>query len=140
MGMNLGQARSGRIAPPRMNVTPLVDVVLVLLIIFMVVTPLLTKKLWLHIPRSEEKNEPLADDDKPVIVVFSAGGGVRLNSQPVSPDELTEKLRRVMAARGDETIFFDADDGADYGAAVHIMDLMRGAGARVAVLTETALR
>jgi biopolymer transport protein TolR len=136
MGMNLGQARSGRIAPPRMNVTPLVDVVLVLLIIFMVVTPLLTKKLWLPIPRSEDRNEPLAIDDKPVVVVFSADGGVRLNNQPVSPDELTEKLRRVLAARGDETIFFDAD----YGAAVHIVDLMRGAGARVAVLTERAVR
>ena len=134
MGMS-PRDTSGRIAP-RMNVTPLVDVVLVLLIIFMVVTPLLTKKLWLHIPRSEEQPSRPGDEARPVVVQLCADHTVRLNGEAVDPADLTGKLRRVLAARGDETIFFDADDSAEYGEAVRIMDLIRGAGARVAVLTE----
>jgi biopolymer transport protein TolR len=136
---------SGSAVAPRINVTPLVDVVLVLLIIFMVVTPLLTKKFWLHVPKNEEKVEEdqLAADKKPnnVVLSFHKGGTIKINNEPVGRAELGDKLRRILAAKGDRLIFFDAEDDSDYGQAVEVMDLARGAGASaIAVLSETVLQ
>ncbi|HKA87538.1 MAG TPA: biopolymer transporter ExbD [Haliangiales bacterium] len=138
MGLDVGQPRT-RVAP-RVNVTPLVDVVLVLLIIFMVVTPLLTKKLWLNIPKSEETTEEEPPDAaKPVVITFHRDGSVKINGQPVGLDELGARLERIMAARGDNLVFFDAEDDADYGDAIQVLDRTRGAGAQIAVLTESVL-
>jgi biopolymer transport protein ExbD len=138
MGMTAGTNR-GKVAP-RMNVTPLVDVVLVLLIIFMVVTPLLTKKFWLNIPKSEEtKEEEPPPDAKPVVVTYHKDGAIRINSQEVTLEELAGKLERIMAARGDNIIFFDAENDSDYGEAIQVLDRARGAGAQIAVLTESVL-
>ena len=137
MAMNVGSS-SNKIAP-LMNVTPLVDVVLVLLIIFMVVTPLLTKKFWLNVPKKNEKTEqqPPPDNQKPVVLTYRADGTIRLNSEPVERADLVDRITRVLAARGDSVIFFDAESEADYGGAVAVMDLARGGGAAtIAVLTE----
>ncbi len=140
MGMNLAHGVKHRVRP-EMNVTPLVDVVLVLLIIFMVVTPLLTKKLWLAIPKQDEKAEneppPPPDAQKPVVVRVHKDGSIRINAQPVSEADLPVRLQRILAARQDRVVFFDAEDDADYGDAVRVMDAARGAGvATIAVLTE----
>ena len=138
MAMNVGSSSSNKIAPA-MNVTPLVDVVLVLLIIFMVVTPLLTKKFWLNVPKKNEKTEqqPPPDNQKPVVLTYHKDGTIKLNSEPVRREELNERITRVLAARGDSVIFFDAESEADYGGAVSVMDLARGGGAAtIAVLTE----
>src|SRR4029434_4408000 len=107
MGMGGG---SGGGVKSEMNVTPLVDVVLVLLIIFMVVTPLLTKKLWLHVPKKEEAEETAPPDDhaKPIVLSLARDGTVRLNAQEVARGELPGRVARVLAARGDEVVFFDA--------------------------------
>ena len=137
MAMNVGGS-SNRIAPS-MNVTPLVDVVLVLLIIFMVVTPLLTKKFWLNVPKKSEKTEqqPPPDNQKPVVLTYHKDGTIKLNAELVKQAELVERITRVLAARGDNVIFFDAESEADYGGAVAVMDLARGGGAAtIAVLTE----
>ena len=137
MAMNVGGS-SSKVAPT-MNVTPLVDVVLVLLIIFMVVTPLLTKKFWLNVPKKNEKTEqqPPPDNQKPVVLTYHTDGTIKLNSEPVRKEELVDRITRVLAARGDSVIFFDAESEADYGGAVTVMDLARGGGAAtIAVLTE----
>ncbi len=137
MAMNVGSS-SSKIAPS-MNVTPLVDVVLVLLIIFMVVTPLLTKKFWLNVPKKNEKTEQQQppDNQKPVVLTYHKDGTIKLNSEPVQRVELVDRITRVLAARGDSVIFFDAEAEADYGDAVAVMDLARGGGAAtIAVLTE----
>ena len=78
MAMNVGG--SGSKVAPVMNVTPLVDVVLVLLIIFMVVTPLLTKKFWLNVPKKNEKTEqqPPPDNQKPVVLTYHTDGTIKL--------------------------------------------------------------
>jgi biopolymer transport protein ExbD/biopolymer transport protein TolR len=135
---------SERAVAPKINVTPLVDVVLVLLIIFMVITPLLTKKFWLHVPKNEEKVEENSTPDeknKNVVLSYHKGGVIKINNEPVTRAELPEKLRRILAAKGDRLIFFDAEDDADYGQAVEVMDLARGAGASaIAVLSETVLQ
>lgn len=140
MGMNVGTAK-GRIAP-QMNVTPLVDVVLVLLIIFMVVTPLLTKKFWLHVPKKEEAAEPTPapNEQKPVVLTYRKDGVIKVNSDRVGIGDLGARLRTILSSRGDGVIFFDAESDADYGEAVRVMDVARGAGAtNIAVVTETLL-
>lgn len=110
------------------NVTPLVDVVLVLLIIFMVVTPLLDKSISASIPQ-------VADDDSPgdqLVVNLLANGDILLSSQKIDEAEyvlrLTEELKKLPNPR-DRVIFFLAEDGASYGKLVHLLDGARQAGA-----------
>jgi biopolymer transport protein ExbD/biopolymer transport protein TolR len=140
MGMDLSRKsrKKGR-AAPEMNVTPLVDVVLVLLIIFMVITPLLTKQFWVHLPDKKEETEPLPSEPKePVVVTVSKDGQLYINRDAIDDASFPRKLRRVLAARQDRTIFFDAHDEAAYGRAAVALDLARGAGAStIAVATDT---
>jgi len=140
MAMDLGSSRGkpGR-AQPTMNVTPLVDVVLVLLIIFMVVTPLLAKQFWIHLPNKVEKEEPQdkPDDDTAVVVSVTKEGDILINREKVSDAEFGARLHRVLAAKRQRTVFFDADEEAEFGKAVKAMDLARGGGAdTIAVVTQ----
>ena len=140
MGMDLGggAGKKGR-ARPEMNVTPLVDVVLVLLIIFMVVTPLLAKQFWINLPeqKDEESPPPPPDAEGPLVVSVTSEGQIRINSEEVSDEEFEGRLRRVMAARRTRTIFFDANDDAELGRAMQVLDMARGGGAStIAVATE----
>lgn len=135
MGMTASSSPSGR-AVPQMNVTPLVDVVLVLLIIFMVVAPLLSKTFALHLPKQEESAVPSSSDDSLVLTVHT-DGRLLLNRNEISKQELSDKLRRLLAARSDKAIYFDAENGTPYGKAVEAMDLARAGGATtIAILTE----
>lgn len=140
MGMTSGSVagKPGR-ATPSMNVTPLVDVVLVLLIIFMVITPLIAKQFWLNLPNKVETDQPAkSDDDKTMVVVsVTKEGAIRINSEVVPDAELSARLTRVLAAKGDRTVFFDANEDAEFGRATEAMDLVRAGGAStIAVMTE----
>jgi biopolymer transport protein ExbD/biopolymer transport protein TolR len=143
MGMDLGKPgktgpKPGR-AQPNMNVTPLVDVVLVLLIIFMVITPLLAKQFWVHLPNKIEKDKPPdpSEKEKPIVVRVTRAGEIEINREVVDSGEFSNKLKRVLAAREQRTIFFDADDDAEFGKAVEALDLARAGGAAtIAVMTE----
>ena len=122
-------------AAPEMNVTPLVDVVLVLLIIFMVITPLLTKQFWLHLPTRETESAPAPNTGPPPVVVsVDRTGVIRLGRNVVSIEALDSELRRVLTNRGDRTVFFDADDQAPFEYAVRALDTARGAGASTLVV------
>jgi biopolymer transport protein TolR len=142
MGMNVSSGPSARSrgVTPNMNVTPLVDVVLVLLIIFMVVTPMLTKQFWLNLPKkdtTEDTPPPPPDADGPVVLTVEAGGVIRINKQVVERAELKDKLLRIFAKRKDQILFFDAKDDVPYGVAAQVMDLARTGGARtISILTE----
>ncbi|MBI3783278.1 MAG: biopolymer transporter ExbD [Deltaproteobacteria bacterium] len=126
---------------PTMNVTPLVDVVLVLLIIFMVVTPLLSKKFWIHTPKQEkkevEKEEIAHDPDPPLVLRVAADKTVSVNGVQIAPADLSDRLRHMFAAREDHILFFDADDATPYGFSVEVMDKAREGGA-VTIATLTA--
>lgn len=144
MGMDV-QANTGKrkgAAHPEMNVTPLVDVVLVLLIIFMVIMPMMNAHFWVHIPnKPKEQNEleppPEDDGDAPIVVTVNAQGYAQINKDVFSDQELPVKLKRMLAARGERKIFFDAHDMAPYGRAVHILDIARAGGAaHIAVVTD----
>jgi biopolymer transport protein ExbD len=140
MAFDLGQ-KGGKLGRPRpnMNVTPLVDVVLVLLIIFMVVTPLMAKQFWIHLPNKVEK-EPARDTpdkDQPIVVGVNRAGEIRINRDVVPKAEFAVRLHRVLAAREQRTVFFDADDDAEFGTAMEALDFARAGGAAtIAVLTE----
>lgn len=130
-------AKKGR-GRPDMNVTPLVDVVLVLLIIFMVITPMLAKQFWVHIPEAPEAEQAPrpSSPDEGVVVTVDVEGVVRINRDVVPLDQLQARVRRVLAARADRTLFFDAADDAPYGRAVQALDACRGGGATtIAVAT-----
>lgn len=125
---------------PAMNITPLVDIVLVLLIIFMTVAPTLVKQFFVQLPAKKEQPQAAAPDDKnkPVVLKVKRDGSFELSGSPVERAALREKLARVLAAKnGDHAVFFVADDLAPYGAAVEAMDLARAGGAApLTVLTE----
>jgi len=140
MAMTVG-TRGDTAVVPQMNVTPLVDVVLVLLIIFMVITPLLTKTFWIHTPRQEkEEVDPhVAKDDPtpPLVLRIGADRALEINGAPVTYEELPARLGRMFAARDDHVLFVDADDRSAYGFVVQVMDRAREGGAvTIAALTE----
>jgi biopolymer transport protein ExbD/biopolymer transport protein TolR len=141
MNLETGGRKKG--VTPEMNVTPLVDVVLVLLIIFMVITPLLTKHFWLHTPKQEkeevEKEELAKDPTPPLVLHVAADRSVSVNGAVVAVEELAERLKRMFAARDDHILFFDAADTVDYGYTVEVMDRAREGGAVTIAALTTAL-
>ena len=122
---------------PNLHVTPLVDVVLVLLIIFMVVTPLMMKKLTVHLPETVKTDTPPPVDQTQLLLRVEADGRIFANATEIPLEQLDATLARMVAARADQTVFVDAADDAKYGLAVRVMDAARGAGATtVGILTE----
>ncbi|MBX3245601.1 MAG: biopolymer transporter ExbD [Myxococcales bacterium] len=143
MGMDLstGPKKKGR-HTPEMNVTPLVDVVLVLLIIFMVITPAMFKQLWITIPNEPEDLPAEAiDPSQPLVISVNAEGGIRINRDVVPDAVFPSRLTRVLAARGDRKVFFDAHDDVSFERAAEAMDLSREGGATtIAVMTKALPR
>jgi biopolymer transport protein TolR len=121
------------------NVTPLVDVVLVLLIIFMVVTPLLRQEVPIELPIAES-SQAVADPGQ-LTLTIAADGRSLLDGREVRAEALGDELRRIYAERPDKTIFLEADRSIPYGRVVDVMDNCRQAGVTsIGVLTrrETA--
>lgn len=142
MGMSLG-SKGGKTATPVVNVTPLVDVALVILIIFMVVTPLMTKTFWLNLPKKEQKDTPPPPPSKlpPLVMTLDDKGMVRINKTVLDRAKISERLPRMLAAQKSKVLYFDAHDKVPYGEAVKVMDLARAGGARsIAMLTQPVMK
>ena len=135
MGFNVG---SGKKRTPEMNVTPLVDVVLVLLIIFMVVTPLLMREFWTHLPKQEKKEvQQSSKGEEPLVLQVLRGERILINKTEIPFEQLPEKLKRMFAARNDHVLFVDIKDDANYGFAVQAMDKAReGRAVTISLLTK----
>jgi biopolymer transport protein ExbD len=119
----LGQNQSS------INMTPLIDVLLVLLIIFMMVTPILTKALQSDIPQKVDQPLPAEYTEKQLVVRVAADGRLLLNREEIGLSSLSNRLREIFALRGGKkVIFLDADNGVRYGTVVEVMDLCRDAG------------
>ncbi|HEU5076289.1 MAG TPA: biopolymer transporter ExbD [Polyangiaceae bacterium] len=130
--MDVGNSERGVRAS--INVTPLVDIVLVLLIIFMVLTPSMLEHLAASVPKkSEETTQPVAVDTS-IVIDYSANRNLTINREPVTLTGFAPKLRQRLQARREKVVFFRADDAAAYGEVVHVMDLARGAGAETLAL------
>jgi biopolymer transport protein ExbD len=118
------------------NVTPLIDVVLVLLIIFMVLTPSLLKHLTAAVPKKSEEVTPQVSESA-IVVEYTANRELTVNGEPVAPEALAEKLAERLRAARQKAIFFKAEDEAPYGEVVHLLDIARGVGAQtLAVVTQ----
>ena len=105
------------------NVTPLVDIVLVLLVIFMVITPLMQKGFTGALPERSSQ-----DNDRAVVLQIAANGSLFLNRDPVKAGELGDRLSAVFAARASKALFVDADDKASYENVVKALDVCRAPG------------
>jgi biopolymer transport protein TolR len=113
------------------NVTPLVDVCLVLLIIFMVMTPTLLKEVDVKVPdKAEVETNATPTTTEEVVITVTREGRFQLNHEPIEEARLGERVREVMAARAEKRVFFDIDDDAPYGDAMHAMDICRGSGVK----------
>jgi biopolymer transport protein ExbD len=115
------------------NVTPLVDVVLVLLIIFMVVTPLLEKDIEVRVPDIEQKDEPTEVPEDQLVVQLNQKGEISINTHPVSGLEYVPELAKLLKFKhkDEKIVFFLADDKTNYGLMVQALDGARQAGAEV---------
>ena|SRR5215831_7570152 len=112
------------------NITPLVDVVLVLLIIFMVMTPILLKAMDLAVPEKADVQTATPSTTNQVVVSISSQGTVLINHEPIHASQLAERIHDIMLSRTEKLVFFDIDDDANYGDVMHVMDVCRGAGAK----------
>src|SRR5262245_48698089 len=113
------------------NITPLVDVVLVLLIIFMVMTPTLLKEVDVKVPdKAEVETNATPSSTEEIVVSIGATGRIQLNHEPIDEARLADRIREAMAVRTEKRVFFEIDDEAVYGDAMHVMDICRGAGVK----------
>ena len=115
------------------NVTPLVDVVLVLLIIFMVITPLLEKDIAVNVPSTEKVEQVEEVPPDQLVVKLLASGETQINGEKIDPgDPYVQRLESVLSKKvpKDRIVFVLAEDGASYGALVALLDGAKKAGAQ----------
>jgi len=122
------------------NVIPMADIMLVLLIIFMVVTPMLQKGVSVDLARVQHPNDmPNADRDDAIIVAVTRSGDIFLGTQKTPREQLTSLVRDRIANRLDKTVFVKSDARAKYGDVVAVVDEVRAAGVdQLGLLTERA--
>ena len=139
-GRGRRSARRGRLS--EINVTPFVDVMLVLLIVFMVTAPLLTVGVPVELPRTEAKQ--LESETDPLSITIRADGTLYLQETVVTKDELVTNMRAISREGYDRRVFIRADATADYGLVAEIMAKLSSSGFRnlglVTDTTETAQR
>lgn len=112
----------------QINITPLVDVMLVLLIIFMVTAPILQQGVSVDLP--EVTTAPLVGSEEQVVVIVTKDGKVQLNDTPTKMDELGHKLSALLAGKSDHHVYLRADKNVPYGRVVEVMAAVRTAGVR----------
>ena len=128
----------GKKVNSNINVTPMVDVMLVLLIIFMVITPMLQNKVSINMVTVENAIAmPDADKDDAIVVAVTRDGGVFLGQDKVDPSQLGSLVQQRLADRTDKTIFVRADERAQYKAVEDAIDDVRTAGVEdIGLLTQ----
>ena len=135
MAMDVGGKKGG--PKSDINVTPLIDVVLVLLIIFMVLTPSMLKNIPTMVPEKAEDDQPAMPPDSAIMVEYTANRELTVNSEAVAVEGLATKLQERLKTRRQKVVFFKAEDKAPYGEVVRLLDIARGSGAEtLAIVTE----
>jgi biopolymer transport protein TolR len=120
-----GAGNSGHLMSD-INVTPFVDVMLVLLIIFMVTAPMMMQGVDVSLP--EATAEPLESEKEHLIITIDTKNQVFINDFQVSVDGLGEKLKKILEGRSDREVFLKADKDISYGTVIHVMAEIKGAG------------
>ena len=121
-----GRGRMRRRAMAEINVTPFVDVMLVLLIVFMVTAPLLTVGVPVDLPKT--KAPALGQEREPLSITVKRDGTIFLQKEPVAQSALVEKLTAIAANGYNQRIFVRGDDQANYGKVMEVMGLLAAAG------------
>lgn len=122
------------------NVTPLVDVMLVLLIIFMITAPMLHQGVEVALPQADSENLPQRVDD-PLVISIRRDGLVYVQDEPIHPTLLVERLTPMLESRGDEAVLLKGDRELSYGKVMEVLDLLHQGGIQhVGLVTETPKR
>ena len=138
MAAGIRRRGRGRARPMSdINVTPFVDVMLVLLIVFMVTAPLLTVGVPVDLPKT--RAQTLGQDREPLSVTIKRGGKIYLQNTPIAEDDLLARLNAISANGYDQRIFVRGDRSVDYGKVMEVMGLLSGAGfTHIGLVTDVA--
>jgi len=136
--MALAKRDEGSKVNSDINVTPMVDVMLVLLIIFMVITPMLQKGVSVDLAKvNNPTTMPDADKEDALLVAINHDGKVFFGTDPIAVDQLTQKVKDRLSAKTDKRVFIKADARAKFGWVVEVVDNVRAAGVdQLGLLTE----
>lgn len=135
-----GLKRGRRALNAEINVTPFVDVMLVLLIVFMITAPLLTTGVDVSLPKKSADALPTATE-QPLSVTMNAEGALFIQETEITPEELIPKLNAIAGEGYEERIYLRVDETVDYGEAIGVMTLIQGAGYRnLALVTDPKAR
>ena len=137
MGMGSNRGSGGRVTMSEINVTPMVDVMLVLLIIFMVTAPLIQQGVKVNLP--EAKATPVEAADKKLVLSIDTARRVFIGDAEVALDELEKKLAANAKAQADKEVYLHADRDVPYGVVVEVMAAAQRAGiTNVGMITDPA--
>jgi biopolymer transport protein TolR len=125
MAMDLGGAKGG--VKSDINVTPLVDVMLVLLIIMMVVAPMLNQGVAVKLPKAQN-SESKPQSAEQTVIAIAANRAMYLNAKPVQEQELATRINEALESKAQKIVLIQADEEVEYGAVMAAMDQLRQAG------------
>jgi len=133
MAMGGGSAQTG--LQNEINVTPMIDVLLVLLIIFMMVIPMSRKAIDLQLPDPTPDNTPQGPPPSQIVLEVLPGNTFKINSQPIAKADLAKRLKEIYDPRPDKIIFIKGDPAVKYSDVINAMDVARGSGVKVIAAT-----
>ncbi len=132
-----GRGRRRNAPVSEINVTPFVDVMLVLLVIFMVAAPLMTAGVPLNLPQTAATAVP-TEPEEPLVISIPADGDVTLMDAPVAQDQIVTRLREILAQRQSQRVFLRADGAIPYARVVQVMGALNAAGlSDIVLVTDT---
>ena len=138
MAMSSGSPSTG--LTNEIDVTPMIDVLLVLLIIFMMVIPMSRKAIDLQLPDPTPDNTPSGPPPSQIVLEVLPGNVFKINSQPVSKADLGRRLKEIYDPRPDKIIFVKGDPAVKYSDVISAMDVARGAGVKIIATTPKELK